>query len=57
MKKKKLGLSKKLLLKKESIVELGAQQTSKLAGGMPVTWWSACCKVTNEFTCPATCIH
>ncbi len=52
MKKKTVNLSKKLLLKKEAVVELNPMQQSKLAGGMPVTTWSVCCVETIEVTCP-----
>jgi len=55
MKKKKIELSKKLMLKKDAIVELNQQQKAKLAGGAPLTWWSACCVETDEVTCPAGC--
>ena len=57
MKKKKLQLSKKLSLKKDSIAELNAQQQTKIAGGAPITWWSACCVETDEVTCPAGCVR
>lgn len=57
MKKKKPELSKKLMLKKEAIVELNQQQQAKLAGGAPITLWSACCVETNEVTCPAGCVR
>lgn len=55
MKKKKVELSKKLLLKKEAIVELNTQQQSKIAGGMPLTRYSTCCVKTNEVSCPIMC--
>ncbi|PSL48025.1 hypothetical protein CLV51_102885 [Chitinophaga niastensis] len=57
MKKKKLEFSKKLMLKKEALVELNQQETSKLVGGMPLTWWSTCCVNTNELTCPDACVR
>ncbi|WP_161596904.1 class I lanthipeptide [Chitinophaga vietnamensis] len=55
MKKKKVSLSKKLVLKKEAIVNLNAQEQAKINGGAPITWWSACCVETDEVTCPAGC--
>ncbi|PSL48026.1 hypothetical protein CLV51_102886 [Chitinophaga niastensis] len=45
------------MLKKEAIVELNQQETSKLVGGMPLTRWSACCVETDETTCPAGCVR
>ncbi|WP_158266999.1 class I lanthipeptide [Chitinophaga niastensis] len=55
MKKKKLEFSKKLMLKKETLVELNQQEASKLVGGIR-TMWSACCVNTNEPTCPDGCV-
>ncbi|WP_291910151.1 class I lanthipeptide [Chitinophaga sp. CB10] len=57
MKKKKVGLSKKLLLKKEAIATLNPKQQAKIAGGAPLTWWSACCVETDEVTCPIDCVR
>ncbi|WP_167018979.1 class I lanthipeptide [Chitinophaga sp. Cy-1792] len=57
MKKKKVALNKKLLLKKETVAMLNDQQKIKLAGGMPLTWWSSCCVETDEVTCPAGCVR
>jgi len=57
MKKKKVDLSKKLLLKKEAIATLNPKQQAKIAGGAPLTWWSACCVETDEVTCPIDCVR
>ncbi|QJB32483.1 class I lanthipeptide [Chitinophaga oryzae] len=57
MKKKTLQLSKKLLLKKDTLVTLNQQDQAKLAGGAPLTWWSACCVETDEVTCPVDCVR
>ncbi|NSL90922.1 class I lanthipeptide [Chitinophaga solisilvae] len=57
MKKRKLILSKKLLLKKDNIIVLNAQQQANLAGGLPLTYWSGCCIETDELTCPAGCVR
>ncbi|MBC9914916.1 class I lanthipeptide [Chitinophaga varians] len=57
MKKKQLILSKKLSLKKDAVAALNPQQQTKIAGGVPVTWWSACCQNTHEVTCPEGCVR
>lgn len=57
MKKKTLQLSKKLLLKKDTLVTLNQQEQTKLAGGAPITWWSVCCVETDEVTCPDGCVR
>ncbi|NML40628.1 hypothetical protein HHL17_25755 [Chitinophaga sp. G-6-1-13] len=43
MKKKKITLSKKLLLKKDAVVELNVLQQAGIGGGMPKTWKTTCC--------------
>ncbi|WP_343744254.1 class I lanthipeptide [Chitinophaga sp.] len=55
--KKKLALSKKLSLKKDAVATLNVQQQTKIAGGVPLTWWSACCENTREVTCPEGCVR
>lgn len=56
MKKKQLSLNKKLMLKKEGVAALNAQQQANIAGGMPRTEFSVCCWETNEATCPDGCV-
>ncbi|WP_143312805.1 class I lanthipeptide [Chitinophaga eiseniae] len=57
MKKKQIVLSKKLLLRKDTVASLNVQQQAKIAGGVPLTWWSACCQNTREVTCPEGCVR
>ncbi|MBC9934218.1 class I lanthipeptide [Chitinophaga qingshengii] len=57
MKKKQIDLSKKLSLKKDAVAALNVQQQNQIAGGVPLTWWSACCVNTREVTCPDGCVR
>ncbi|MGN7820862.1 hypothetical protein HGH92_21990 [Chitinophaga varians] len=51
MKKKKVTLSKKLQLKKDSVVELTVTQQAGVAGGAPLTRTTRCCQATTVSFC------
>jgi len=51
MKKKKIALSKKLLLKKAAVVELNVMQQAGIGGGLPKTWKTTCCQFTKDTLC------